>query len=150
MVNALKNSDDILKALDGCDINVDNYNNLSQLSTYKINNIMSNVLNKLDLYENELQIIKTKLNGYMYVDEIDNITNGSYIRWIPIYSENIDDKIKLSKGGFICDFEISDNGVYIYCKGITNNIFKLKLDNHIIFKKLSDNEKIIIYALDLL
>jgi hypothetical protein len=143
----LKDTDDILNALDGCDINIDNYNNLTNLNTKIIAKIMANVLNRFEFSQNEFINIKHKLKDYMYVDEIDNITPGSYIRWINIHS-NENEPIVLTKGSFICDIKILQNGIYIICKNIFGKIFQLKWDNYIIFKKISDNEKIILYALD--
>ena len=74
--------------------------NLNYLSTKKINELKDTILNKLPLDKNELNILKDKLNDYRYIDEIDEIKIGSFVRWIKLDNP---DQIKLTNGGVIID-----------------------------------------------
>ena len=86
-----------------------------------------------------------KLRGYRYVDEIHDLKHGSFIRWIPIIDPNY---LPLHYCGMICDIKITDNGVIITCKNFMHRHYTFKMDETLIFQKLTTQEKIIIQALD--
>ena len=63
--------------------------------------------------------------------------------------QNID-KIKLSNGGFIIDIKIFDDGCQVICKNTYNAIMQIKLNENMVFQKLSDQEQVILSVLDYL
>jgi len=75
------------------------------------------------------------LTKYKIIHEIDKLRYGSYIKWIK-------DK-KLYKGMIICDIVIGDEGVNIKGKTFTNQFLTIKMDECIIFQKLTKEEVII-------
>ena len=76
-----------------------------------------------------------ELKNYKLVHEIDKLRYGSYIRWMK-------DK-KLYKGMIICDIVIGDDGVNIKGKTFTNQFITIKIDDCIIFQKMTKEEVII-------
>jgi hypothetical protein len=104
-----------------------------------------NILKELHLdRETTLDYLK-KINGYRYVDEINDLKHGSFIRWIPITDPNY---LPLHHCGIICDINITDNGVLIKCKNFMHRHYTFKMDECLIFQKLTSQEKVIITALD--
>lgn len=95
--------------------------------------------------ENELDLYLEKLELYRFVDEIDEINLGSYIRWFNIKTVELS---KLTNGGFIIDIKYQNNNIILVCKNTMNRIFSLKLEECIIFQKLSKQEELIIEILD--
>lgn len=55
--------------------------NLLHLSSSKIKSLKNNILQKLYLTREELLNYHKVLKEYKYVDELDEINIGSYIRW---------------------------------------------------------------------
>ena len=126
---------------------LDNETNESimDLTTSKIKTIKNNILQKLQLNREELKKLHTKLKYYKYVDELHDIQYGAYIRWVPLKNP---EKIYLTNGGLICDIKILDEGVHIICKNNMNRFFQIKLDENLIFQKLTDQERTILSVLD--
>ena len=91
--------DEIVKELDD--------KNLIYMTSGKIKQIKNNVLQKLYLTREELLSYHKKLEDYIYIDELQEITIGAYIRWFDLQEKNRDN-IHLQKGAFISDFNTSN------------------------------------------
>lgn len=130
----------LLQALDN-----ENHESLFNFNTKKIKEMNLNILRELQLPNNLLIDFFKKLDGYKYVDEINDLKIGVFIRWIPISDPT---KIVLKNGAFISDVKITDDGVYILCKYFGKKYSQFKMDECLIFQKLTDQEKIILSALD--
>ena len=129
--------DDIVKELDD--------KNLLYLTTSKIKELKNNILQKLYLTREDLLHYHKVLKDYRYIDEVDEIKIGGYIRWFNI--KNMDN-IKLTNGGIIIDIDNGKDDINIICKNNINRIFTLQLNKSIIFQKLSDQEKMLIKIID--
>ena len=70
---------------------LDNENNQSimKLNKNTIKRVKNDILQKLQLPRDKLKEMHTKLNEYRYVDEVNDINYGSYIRWINIKNRKI-------------------------------------------------------------
>ena len=132
----------LLKALDD-ESNEDLFN----FTTEKIKDMNKNILNELHLSKQDTQEILTKLKNYKYVDEMSDLKYGAYIRWIPIEDPN---NIYLTQGAIFCEIKIKDDGVYCICKnfGFKTKHFQIALDKNLIFQKLTEQELILLSALD--
>ena len=131
--------DEILKTMDD-----DKYEYLMGLTTKKIR-----ALNRKVLRSYSKQQIKEwigKLEGYKYVDSIDEIKYGKYIRWIPIHINA--QPLTLTTGGIVCEIKITETGVNVVCKNFMNRYFQIVLDECIVFQKLTAQELILLSALD--
>ena len=93
-----------------------------------------------------LDILK-RLNNYKYVDEMNDLKYGTYIRWIPIDDVK---KIVLFKGAIFCEMKITDDGVFLVCKNVGFNLrhFRISMDKNLIFQKLTESELVLLSALD--
>ncbi len=129
--------DDIVKELDD--------KHLLYLTSSKIKELKNNILQKLYLTRQDLLHYHKVLKDYRYVDEVDEIKIGGYIRWFNI--KNMDN-IKLTNGGIIIDIDNGKDDINIICKNNINRIFTLQLNKSIIFQKLSDQEKMLIKIID--
>ena len=71
------------------------------------------------------------LKEYIYIDELDEVKLGSYIRWFNLKKiENL----KLTNGGIVVDFKQGKEDVVIVCKNTRGRFFSLQLNKNIIFK----------------
>jgi len=130
----------LIKALDN-DIN----EGIQKYNSNLIKQIKNDYLQKLLLPRVKLKLFHSKLKDYRYVDDLSDIQYGRYIRWIKL---NDPSKIILSNGGVIIDIKILQNGIHVVCKNFNNQRFQIKIDECYIFQKLTDQEKIILFALD--
>jgi|UniRef100_A0A6C0CZX6 hypothetical protein len=129
-----------MKALDN-----ENNDGIQKYNTSLIKQIKNDYLQKLLLPRDKLKDFHLKLKDYRYVDDLTDIQYGRYIRWINLNDPN---NIKLTTGGIIIDIKILASGIHVVCKNNKNHRFQIKIDECFIFQKLTDQEKIILYALD--
>lgn len=139
-INASENI--LQKALDN-----ENNSSIMNLNSKKIKSIKNDYLQKLLLPRDKLKEYHLKLKEYRYVDDLSDIQYGRYIRWINLKNP---DNIKLTTGGIIIDIKIIESGIHLVCKNNMNHCVQIKIDENIIFQKLTDQEKILITALDYL
>jgi hypothetical protein len=132
----------LLKALDD-----ESNESLMNFTTDKIKEMNLNIVKELKLPRKETIDIMNKLKDYKYVDEMNELKYGSYIRWIPIEDPT---NIYLTKGAIFCEMKITDDGVFCICKnyGFKSRHFQISMDKHLIFQKLTDQELILLSALD--
>jgi hypothetical protein len=112
----------------------------------KINEIKQEVINELPIFQKDKTILKKKLKDYKYVIDLEELKEGSYIRWIPLINKDY----YLTNGGFIIEVNFSENGISLLIKGINNSFFKIIFDKCIIFQKLNKQENILLLTLDYL
>jgi len=126
---------------------LDNENNegIINLTSKKILEMNLNIIKELHLDKPTTLNYLKKLKGYRYVDEMNDIKYGGFIRWIPITDPNY---LPLHYCGMICDIKITDNGVIITCKNFMHRHYTFKMDECLIFQKITSQEQLIIYALD--
>jgi hypothetical protein len=128
----------LLKALDNAENErVFDYN---LISIAKINR---RILGELVLSQPTLEEYVKKLHNYVYIDELQQLKCGSYLRWFGPQST------KLAHGATFCNIKITDDGVFVVCKALTSSrCFQLKLDDCLIFQKLTSQEIVLLTALD--
>ena len=95
--------------------------------------------------KNELKLYHKLLTNYRYVDEIDELRYGSYIRWFNLSKPK---SLKLLNGGFIVDIKNNNGNIIILCKNALNRLFNLNMDKSIIFQKNTKQEALLIKILD--
>jgi len=132
--------ENLLKAVDS-----DDSDYLLHLTTKKIQELNLNILKELDLPKKDTLNMLKQLTTYKYVDEIKELKYGRFIRWVPIKDPN---NLKMTKGGIICDIKAMDNGIQIVCKNFIHRHFQFKMDECLIFQRLSPQELVLLSALD--
>jgi len=130
----------LLKALDN-----DENEHLINMTTEKLNNMKREILTEIQLSPQEVAEYMQKLREYKYIDEMNHIRHGSFIRWIPISDP---ENIHLTSGGIICDIKIADTGVHLVCKNFAKKHYQIKMDECLVFQKLSGQEQVLLAALD--
>jgi hypothetical protein len=120
---------------------------LLNFTTEKIREMNLNILKELHLSKKDTLEIMNKLKEYKYVDEMDELKYGSYIRWIPIEDPT---NIYLTKGAIFCEIKITDDGVFCVCKnyGFQSKYFQISIDKNLTFQKLTNQEQVLLSALD--
>jgi hypothetical protein len=136
---------DIQKLLNALDD--ESNENLLDFTSKKLKEMTLKILNELNLSKNETISLFNKLKDYKYVDEMDDLKYGTFIRWIPIEDP---DNISLTKGALFCELKITDNGVFCVCKnmGFPSRHFQIAMDKNLIFQKLTNQELVLLSALD--
>lgn len=134
--------DRLLNALEN-----ENNESLLDLNKEKISTMKNDILQKLNIKNDKLKLFHKKLKLYRYVDNVEDINYGSFIRWISLKTPN---DIKLTNGGIVCDMKTKDESIYIICKNSMNRFFTLTLEENIIFQKLSNQEEVILSAMNYL
>ena len=143
------NVDELLKSIES-----DKLLSVSKLSYDKINTIKYNVLTRVGLEDDELESMLLKLSDYRYVEELQDIHHGAFVRYIPLTNNSSKSKqeneIILKPGGFICDIKILGSGVQLLCRNHFRKMFQLRLDEVLLFQKLTKQEEIILSVFDYL
>jgi hypothetical protein len=144
------NVDELLKSIES-----DKLLSVSKLSYDKINTIKYNVLTRVGLEDDELESMLLKLSDYRYVEELQDIHHGAFVRYIPLTnnsskSKQDNNEIILKPGGFICDIKILGSGVQLLCRNHFRKMFQLRLDEVLLFQKLTKQEEIILSVFDYL
>ena len=139
-----KSTLDINKLLHALD-NEEN-ENIMEHDHEKISKDKNDILQKLKLSRDVIKTLHQKLKQYRYVDSLESIRFGAYIRWISLKNPN-PEFIKLTNGGFICNIEILNDDIYITIKNNMNRLFKIKMSENLIFQKLMQQEQVILSAM---
>lgn len=136
------NVEKLLQALDD-----ESNETLFNFTSEKIREMNLNILKELHLPKKETIDIYNKLKDYKYVDEISDLKYGTYLRWIPIEEVT---NIHLTKGALFCETKITDDGIFCVCKnfGYPPRHFQLAMDKNLIFQKLTEQELVLLSALD--
>ena len=87
-----------------------------------------------------------KLDEYRFVEDVEDLRYGSYVRWFNLTT----DDPRLTNGGIVCDMTVGETGVVVKCKNRMGRIFSFNLSECLVFQKLSDQEKIILFAVEYL
>ena len=132
----------LLKALDD-----DSNETLLNFTSDKIKEMNLNIIKELQLPRKDTLDIMNKLRDYKYVDEMNELKYGAYIRWIPIEDPT---NIHITKGALFCEMKITDDGVFCVCKNFGYNMrhFQLSMDKNLIFQRLTEQELVLLSALD--
>jgi len=118
---------------------------LIHLTTKKIDKMKREILAELDLSGKEEREYMNKLKGYRYIDEMNELKIGSYVRWISLTDP---EDIHLTKGGIVCDLKITNIGMSIVIKNFSGKHYQTKMDECLLFQKMTTEEQILLTALD--
>ena len=138
------NEEEMLKAINNC-----NDENILNLNKDLISKQKNDILQKLQISGSAVKDLFKKLKQYRYINNLNDLKLGNYIRWINLKKTN---DIKLTNGGIIVKIfdDENDDSPYLLCRNSRNNIFKLNLSHNLIFQKLNHQEDIIISLLSFL
>ena len=123
----------------------DNNSHILNLTTLIIHKMKNHILDELQLTRIEKMEIMKKIKKYRYVDQMNELKYGGFIRWINITDP---ENLFLTKGAIFCDFKINDNGVMILYKNFYGKTYEFKMEECIIFQKLSYQEEVLLKVMD--
>lgn len=112
-----------------------------------IQKMKNDILQKLQLDSRTLRKYNKSLKDYIYITDLTNLKEGSYIRWIPLRDPT---KVKLTNGAHLIETVITNTGIQLKLKTTLNRFFNIKMDECIIFQKFNTQEKIILSLLNAL
>ena len=124
----------------------ENNENITKVTFKEADKKKQELLYEIGLSPGEQKKLIKKLEDYRYVDELPELQEGRYIRWINLTNP---DNLKLTNGGILCEIKIEDS-VILVLKNNMNRFFQLNMDECLIFQRYSDQEKVILYAVDYL
>lgn len=156
-----------IQALDKALENQENAS-IMQTSHSEIKKKKNDILQKLQLKGTVLKTMHATLVGYKYIDDIDDLMVGRYVRWISLKRP---DHISLTNGAHVCNINIQEYDdadhndddddadedkeckTCIRCKVVRNGkplFFNLNFDENLVFQKITEQEWIILDALSAL
>ena len=119
--------------------------NITNLTFKEIDEKKREIIGELELSNLAAKCLLKKLEDYRYIDEMPDLQIGRYIRWINLTNP---EQIKLTNGGILCEIKIED-AVILVLKNSMNRFFQINMDENLVFQRLSEQERIILYAIDL-
>lgn len=119
--------------------------NITNQTFQEIDEKKREIIGELELSNVATKDLLKKLEDYRYIDEMPDLQVGRYIRWINLTNPK---QIKLTNGGILCEIKIED-AVILVLKNSMNRFFQINMDVNLIFQRLSEQERIILYAIDL-
>lgn len=128
-------------------INNENNSSIIYTNISEIKKIKNDTLQQIGLNRDNLKDFNKKLKNYRYIDNINDLTCGNYIRTINL--EKID-KIKLNNSVIICEIDSGENGSLLKVRTFNNNYFILYFEKNLIFQKITDQETLILKAINYL
>lgn len=136
----MEDMDKLLNALDN-----DNNTNILSETTKTIEETKEYMLLNLGLSKTKHREILRKLKLYQFVDELPDMKYGSYIRWINLTNA---ETLKLTNGGIVCEMKVGEKGIIIVCRNNMNRFFQFNMNECLIFRKMTEQELILLSALD--
>jgi len=93
------------------------------------------------LAEHGMLDVAPALKGYKYVDELQDMQEGTYVRWIHLHRR------KLTNGAFLVRVDIREDGIYLLMKNRYNHFFSVWADECLVFQKITQQERVILMAM---
>ena len=119
---------------------------LLKLNNKEISEMNKQIVLAIPKMTNKIAVSHLKaLKGYRYVDEISDLKTNVYIKWIKYDAINV-----LTKGAISCSVKITNEGMLIMCKNYYGKFFYVNMDECIVFQKITDEENVILSAMDFL
>lgn len=144
--SGLLNVDELLDALDN-----EKNDSILKYTPEEINDTKYKLFKSLNLSEDVIANLLNKLNDYRFIENVDDLVEGSYIRWINL---NELDDFKLKNGAKLLNIKTKENNnddnllsCLKYLNGGITSFFNLKFETNLIFQKLSDQELMLLYVI---
>jgi hypothetical protein len=115
------------------------------------------VFSQFDLSRKKLVTLLKQLKDYRYVEDLNDLRSGSYLRWVYIGEAENDAELfdddnedfHLNKGAIFCETKVQSEGLSIVCKTYTGRSFQFPMNgDYLFFQKLSSQEQTILNTID--
>lgn len=118
-----------------------------ELNSAKIKKDKNDILQRLQLPREMLKEYHASLKHYRYIDSLDDVILGNFIRWINLSDP---ERIKLTNGAFVTDFKQTPSTIYIVCKNHFGRFFNIDINKCLLFQKLNDQEETLLAVINYL
>ena len=125
---------DIHELLDS--LNDEKYDYILNKTLYDIQQEVYTILNENDI--EHIHDYANKLLCYRYVDDLNELHSGKFIRWI-----RKNDK-KLTNGNILVKVDFTNKGAQLLMKSPTNRFIRVNWDDCIVFQILTDDEQLLL------
>ncbi len=134
---------------DKLEIALENENNakIMELNSETIAKEKNDILQKLQLPREKLKYFNQTLKYYRYIDSVDDIILGNFIRWLNLSDP---ENLKLTNGGFVSDFKETPETIYIVCKNTLGRFFNVDIHKCLVFQKLNAQEETLLAVINYL
>lgn len=108
------------------------------------------ILSELHLSKKQTEKLHKKLEDYKYIENTEELKQGTIIRWIPLEDPT---NLYLTNTAIFCHWKNNENGENLcICKnfGWFPSYFTIDLDKTLVFQKLTHQEKILLYAIEIM
>jgi hypothetical protein len=143
---SILNVDELLDALDD-----ERNDSILKHTPEEINETKYKLFKSLNLTEEHINDLLNRLNDYRFIENIDELVEGNYIRWINL-NELPDFKLKM--GAKLLSIKTkdgdNDNNLLSCVKflGSIASYFNIKFESNLIFQKLSEQELMLLYVIN--
>ena len=121
---------------------------LIDLTIHDVTRQKHEALSALMLPLAELRAMHEKLKHYRFVQTLDDMRFGGYVRWINLSNP---EHLTLTNGGIVCDMKAGKGGdAHVVVKNNLHRLFQISLSKVLMFQKLTDQERIILHAMTML
>ena len=117
------------------------------LTTSKIKQEKNDILQRLQFSREQLKKCHTQLKQYRYIENIEDIVLGNYIRWINLSNP---ENIKLTNGAIVSDFKETDKTIYLVCKTHFGRFFHVDTNKCLVFQKFNHQEETLLAVINYL
>lgn len=114
------------------------YNYLEGKTSEVLENEKKNVLNNNDKLLQSLAM-------YRFVNNLQELRLGRYCRWIVVGKE---EQMSLHGGGYLIKVSFLEKGVYLLCERLKKYKMQVKMDDAIVFQKMTAEEWVVVMAND--
>lgn len=125
---------DIHELLDS--LNDEKYDYILNKTAYDIQEEVYTILNENKI--EDIQQYAQKLLSYRYVDDLNELHSGKFIRWI-----RRSDK-KLTNGNILVNVDFTKKGTQLLMKSPTNRFIRIHWDDCIVFQILTPDEQLLL------
>ncbi|MGI9554417.1 MAG: hypothetical protein ACR2M6_00460 [Vampirovibrionia bacterium] len=118
-----------------------------ELTPAKIKKEKNDILQRIQLPRQVLKEYHTSLKHYRYINSLDDVILGNFIRWINLSDP---ERIKLTNGAFVTDFKKTPSTIYIVCKNHFGRFFNIDINKCLLFQKLNEQEETLLAVINYL
>lgn len=132
---------------------IENPNNdvVAQYNADELGAIKEQILGDVPMSASARASLLKRLRQYRYVDELSELREGVWTRWIPLDAPaSRTPSLSLTTGGCLCEVRITDDGAVLVCKNALGRFFQFKMETSMVFQKLTNQETVLLYAMDAL
>ena len=118
-----------------------------QHTKQEIKQTKNDVLQRLGLHGRQLAEIHKKLRDYRYIEDLDSLNYGAFVRWIDLRDPH---DVYMTNGGIVCDMCPTEDDIIIKCKNPYHKFFQFGFNKCLVFQKLTQQESVLLSAMEYL